>query len=184
MHQVIGRDVVVAIIGGTLLGLSLTRPSPGWLRRVDPSTRLGTEITMTITAFVMGGYAYGSLFVMLHGQLGTAVHKLLHAAAIFLLLYALYVHYEPFFDDGSRLRCAMAGLLYLDVTVASAMAGVVLVEYMLTDSVQSSPLLFISTGIIALLGGLYLLARRCSPRSEELERPPEPDLLPVSQSAK
>lgn len=175
---------MVAIIGGTLLGLSLTRPSPRWVQRVDSSTRLMVEIATTIAAFVMGGYAFGSLLVVLHGQLGVDVNKLLYAAAVFLSLYALYVHYEPFFDEGSRLRWAAAGLLYLDVAVGSAMGGVVLVEYMLTDSVQSSPLLFISTGMAVLLGGLYLLARRVSQRSRDLEHLSGPDLTLVSPSAK
>lgn len=174
---------MVAIIGGTLLALSLTRPSPRWLRGVDSSTRVVVEITVTIAAFVMGGYAYGSLFVVLHGQLGAGVNKLLYAAAVFLLLYALYVHYEPFFDDGSRLRCAVAGLLYLDVAVASAIGGVVLVEYMLANSVQNSPLLLISAGIIAPLLVLYLLAWRYSQRPRDLEQPSDPDLMLVSPSA-
>jgi hypothetical protein len=60
MHDsVSGRDVVVAIIGGTLLGLALTRPRLGWAQRLEESYRWSVEVVTTIVAFVMGGYAYG-----------------------------------------------------------------------------------------------------------------------------
>lgn len=97
MHDAInGRDVVVAIIGGTLLGLALTRPRFGWVERLDDSSRHYVEVVTTVVAYVMGGYAYGALYIVLHRQLGGDIDKLLRGAGLFFGLYAACVHFEPF----------------------------------------------------------------------------------------
>jgi len=97
MHDAIsGSDVVVAIIGGTLLGLALTRPRFAWVEQLDDSGRQYVEVITTIAAFVMGGYAYGSLYIVLHRQVGGDIDKLLRGAGLFFGLYAAAVHFEPF----------------------------------------------------------------------------------------
>ena len=59
MHELSsGSNVVVAIIGGTLLGLALTRPRFRWIERLDDSSRQYAEVVTTIVAFVMGGYVF------------------------------------------------------------------------------------------------------------------------------
>ena len=96
------RDVVVAIVGGTLLTLALTRPRLRWMERLtdqSKSQRLWAERGLTLLAFVMGGYAAASLLMVLHKQLGPQVNSLMFGAAVFLMIYAWLVHFEPFIAE-------------------------------------------------------------------------------------
>jgi hypothetical protein len=130
-----GRDVVVAIIGGTLLALALTRPRLDWLERLDEGSRRSGEIVMTIVAFVIGGYAYGSLYLVLHRQLGGDIDKLLRGAGLIFGTYAVFVHFEPFSDGEGWREVGSAILLYVALAAAAVLGGIVCVEYTLDGNV-------------------------------------------------
>jgi len=159
-NTIIGQDVVIAIIGGTLLGLALTRPRFGWVQRLDDSWRRSVEVLTTIVAFMMGGYAYGALFVVLHRQLGSDVHNLLRGAGFFFAIYALFVHFEPFAEDRNWRERGSAIFLYLALAITSLFAGVVLVEYTLTKAVHARTTLIEMAVLMVVAGGLRWLARR------------------------
>jgi hypothetical protein len=77
------RDVVVAIIGGTMLTLALTRPRLRWVDRLtedSESHRRWAERALTLFAFAMAGYAWTALYIVLHKQLGSQVDTLLSCA--------------------------------------------------------------------------------------------------------
>jgi hypothetical protein len=180
-----GRDVVVAIIGGTLLGLALTRPRLAWAQRLDESFRWSVEVVTTIVAFVMGGYAYGALFVVLHRQLGSDVHQLLRGAGVLIGVYAAFVHFEPFAEGHNWRERGSAIFLYVAVAITSLLGGVVLVEYTLTKAVHAGTTLIEVTVLMVLAGGLYVFARRSRPGTTDSEAvegdPREP--LPASSDA-
>jgi hypothetical protein len=164
MHNPIsGSDVVVAIIGGTLLGLALTRPRFAWVERLDDSSRQYVEVITTIVAFVMGGYAYGALFIVLHRQLDGDIDKLLRGAGLFFGLYAACVHFEPFSEGHGWRELGSAGLLYIAVAIVAILGGVVFVEYTLSHSVSSWPTLIKAALLLLVAYALYWLARRSKP---------------------
>jgi hypothetical protein len=160
MHAAIkGSDVVVAIIGGTLLGLALTRPRLAWLERLDEDSRRSAEIVMTIFAFAIGGYAYCSLYLVLHRQLEGDVDKLLRGAGLIFGAYAAFVHFEPFsHGDGWRER-GSAILLYFAVAISSMFGGVIGVEYTLIGSVKSWVTLVEIVSAVVSTGGVYVFVR-------------------------
>jgi hypothetical protein len=168
MHDAIsGGDVVVAIIGGTLLGLALTRPRFGWVQRLDDSSRQYAEVVTTIVAFVMGGYAYGALYIVLHRQLGGDIDKLLWGAGLFFGLYAACVHFEPFSDGHGWRERGSAIILYVAVALAAMLGGLVFVEYTLRRSVSGGPVL-IKTGVAVLVAyGIYWFVRRPKPNTAD-----------------
>jgi hypothetical protein len=142
MHDAIsGSDVVVAIIGGTLLGLALTRPRFAWIERLDDSSRQYIEVITTIVAFVMGGYAYGSLYIVLHRHLEGDIDKLLRGAGLFFGLYAAAVHFEPFSGGSGWRERSSAVLLYATVASVAILGGLMFVEYILSHNVSSGPTL-------------------------------------------
>jgi hypothetical protein len=155
-----GSDVVVAIIGGTLLGLALTRPRLAWLERLDEDTRRSGEIVMTIVAFVIGGYAYGSLYLVLHRQLGGDIDKLLRGAGVIFGVYAAFVHFEPFSSGEGWREVGSAMLLYVAVAVAGVLGGVVCVEYTLEGNVESWVTLIEMILVVASACGIYVFVRR------------------------
>jgi hypothetical protein len=74
------RSVVVAIVGGTMLTLALTRPRLRWVERLtedSESHRLWAERALTIFAFAMAGYAWTALFLVLHKQLDSEIDAIL-----------------------------------------------------------------------------------------------------------
>jgi hypothetical protein len=161
VHTVVsGSDVVVAIIGGTVLGLALTRPRLAWLERLDEDSRRFAEIVMTVFAFVIGGYAYGSLYLVLHRQLGGDIDKLLRGAGVIFGIYAAFVHFEPFSHGEGWREIGSAMLLYLAVAVAAVLGGVVCVEYTLTGSVESWPILIEAILVVVGACGIYVFVRR------------------------
>jgi hypothetical protein len=161
VHEAINeRDVVVAIIGGTLLGLALTRPRFGWVQRLEEPCRHWIEVVTTVVAFVMAGYAYGALYVVLHRQLGGDIHKLLRGAGYFFAIYALCVHFEPFSDGHGWRERGSAIFLYLAVAITSTFVGIVLVEYTLTEAVSAWSTLIVATVLMVPAGGFYWFVRR------------------------
>ncbi len=178
MHTVItGSDVVVAIIGGTLLGLALTRPRLAWLERLDDGSRRYGEIVMTIGAFVMGGYAYGSLYLVLHRQLGGEIDKLLRGAGVIFGVYAAFVHFEPFSDGEGWREVGSAMLLYVAVAVAAVLSGVICVEYTLDGSVGSWRIFMEMIVPVVSAYGIYRFVRRLQRAVGEVETA---EVLPVS----
>jgi hypothetical protein len=161
VHDAINaRDVVVAIIGGTLLGLALTRPRFGWVERLDDSSRQYAEVITTIVAFVMGGYAYGALYIVLHRQLGGDIDKLLRGAGLFFGLYAACVHFEPFSKGHGWREHMSAIVLYIAVALAAMLGGVVFVEYTLSHSVSGWSTLIKAALAVLVAYGLYWFVRR------------------------
>jgi hypothetical protein len=177
-----GRDVVVAIIGGTLLGLALTRPRFRWVQRLDESSRCLAEILTTIVAFAMGGYAYGALYVVLHRQLGGDIHLLLRGAGFFFAIYALCVHFEPFSQGHNWRERGTAIFLYLAVAITSLLGGVVLVEYTLTKAVHAWTTLIEVAVLMVVAGGFYWFARRSRPGTTDSEHVEEEPGTPLPAS--
>jgi hypothetical protein len=161
MHDAIsGSDVVVAIIGGTLLGLALKRPRFGWVQRLDDSSRSTVEALITVVAFVMGGYAYGSLYIVLHRHLEGDIDQLLRGAGAFFAVYALCVHFEPFSGGHGWQERASAIVLYVAIALASILAGVVFVEYILSHNVSGWPTLIKATLLLLATTVVYVVVRR------------------------
>jgi hypothetical protein len=133
----------------------------------------------------MGGYAYGALFVVLHRQLGSDVHNLLRGAGFFFVTYALFVHFEPFFEGRNWRERASAIFLYLTLAITSAFGGVVLVEYTLTKAVHAGTMLIAVAVLMVVACGLYVFTRRSRPGTTDSEAvegdPREP--LPASSDA-
>lgn len=163
------RDVVVAIVGGTMLTLALTRPRLHWVEQLtegSESNRLWAERALTIFAFAMGGYAWTSLFLVLHKQLGWEIDTVLRGAGYFILAYAWLVHFEPFLAEW-RLRGWLGAItLYTCVAIFAVSIGVVIAEVMLLSSFTLYNLRFLS--ITAVLAGAGWLAYRLIPRLEAL----------------
>lgn len=154
------RDVVVAIVGGTMLTLALTRPRLRWVERLtgeSESHRVWAERALTVFAFAMAGYAWTALYMVLHKQLGHEVNTLLKGAAYFLIVYAWLAHFEPFVAEW-RLRGGLgAGILYTGVAVLAAGVGVVIAETLRSSSFTSGDvkLLSIASGFTFITWLLY-----------------------------
>jgi len=88
--------VILAIVGGTMLTVALTRPRLKWVERLtqgSESQRRWAERGLTALAFVMGGYAWATLFLTLQRQLDGQAAALLKGAGLFLILYAWLIHF-------------------------------------------------------------------------------------------
>jgi hypothetical protein len=137
-HGIEPRSVVVAIVGGTMLTLALTRPRLRWVDRLtegSESHRLWAERAFTLFAFAMAGYAWTALFVVLHKQLGSEVDTMLRGAAFFLIVYAWLVHFEPFVAEWRLGGGLGAAVFYTGVATSAAAAGLMIAEMLLTSSV-------------------------------------------------
>ncbi len=149
--------------------LALTRPRLRWMERLtaqSESTRLWAETGITFFAFAMGGYAWVSLFVVLHRQLGPEVDAMLRGTAAFLIIYASLVHFEPFLATWRRRGAPAAIALYAGVAVPAVIVGVT-VAFMFLEKrwTPTDPrLLFIGCGVAA----IGWLAYRLLPRLESL----------------
>jgi hypothetical protein len=144
------RDVIVAIVGGTMLTLALTRPRLRWVERLTESSeasRRWSERALTIFAFAMAGYAWDSLFIVLHKQLGSEVDTMLRGAGYFLIVYAWLVHFEPFVAEWRLGGWAGAVFLYSGVAAFAASVGVVIANSLLTSSFTGARLLFVAGGV-------------------------------------
>jgi hypothetical protein len=134
-----GRGVVVAIIGGTMLTLALTRPQLRWMAnmpRSGKSQRLWAERALTGFSFVMIGYAGTAVWLVLHRQLDSQTDALLRGAAYFFLVYAGLVHFEPFVNEW-RLRTGIGTfVLYATLMVWAMLVGTIVAEYSLTSNVH------------------------------------------------
>jgi len=105
--------VILAIVGGTMLTVALTRPRLKWVERLtqgSESQRRWAERGLTALAFVMGGYAWATLFLTLQRQLDGQAAALLKGAGLFLILYAWLIHFEPFANEW-RLRGGLGAVV-------------------------------------------------------------------------
>jgi len=112
------RSVIVAIVGGTMLTLALTRPRLRWVERLTEdaeSHRLWAERALTLFGLAMAGYAFTALFLVLHKQLGAEVDTMLRGAAYFLIVYAWLVHFEPFVAEWRLGGGLGAGIFYTGI---------------------------------------------------------------------
>jgi hypothetical protein len=142
------RSVVVAIVGGTMLTLALTRPRLRWVERLTKDSerrRLRAERALTIFAFAMSGYAWTALFLVLHKQLGSEVDAMLRGAVFFLIAYAWLVHFEPFVAEWRLGGGLGAAVLYTGVATSAVAVGLIIAELLLTSSVTYS-LVLLSLG--------------------------------------
>lgn len=143
------RSVVVAIVGGTMLTLALTRPRLRWVEQVtkdSDSHRLWAERALTLFAFAMAGYAWTALFLVLHKQLDGEIDTMLRGAAFFLIAYAWLVHFEPFVAEWRLGGGFGAAVFYTGVATSAVTVGLIIAEILLTSSVTYSLILF-SLGI-------------------------------------
>jgi CBS domain containing-hemolysin-like protein len=146
------RSVVVAIVGGTMLTLALTRPRLRWVERLtedSESHRLWAERALTLFALAMAGYAFAALFLVLHKQLGSEVDTMLRGAAYFLIAYAWLVHFEPFVAEWRLGGGLGTGVLYTGLAFLAIVVGVLIAKALLTPSLTSADLrlILISTAI-------------------------------------
>lgn len=161
------RDVIVAIVGGTMLTLALTRPRLRWVEQLtegSESNRTWAERSLTIFAFAMGGYAWTSLFLVLHKQLESEIDTLLRGAGCFMLVYAWLVHFEPFIVEWRLSGWFGAITLYTCVAIFAASIGVVIADVMILSSFTLDNVGLLS--ITAALAGLGWLVYKLAPRLE------------------
>jgi len=123
------EEIVLTIVGGTMLSLALTRPRLRWMERLteaSPDARLWAERGLTVFAFAVGGYAWVTLFITLHGQLEAGPARLIRVAAYVLIAYAGLTHFEPFVNGRTRSLVAAilayAGWAFLAAGVGAAFA--------------------------------------------------------------
>jgi hypothetical protein len=136
-----GQEIVLAIVGGTMLTLAFTRPRLRWVERLtrdSPTSRLWSERGLTILAFGVGGYAWATLFLTLRGQLDHKSAALVTGAAYVLIAYAWLTHFEPFVDERPTATsvCA-AAFAYTGLAVFAAGLGIAGAEAVRTSSLTS-----------------------------------------------
>jgi hypothetical protein len=161
-HGIEPRSVVVAIVGGTMLTLALTRPRLRWVERLtedSESHRVWAERALTLFAFAMAGYAWTALFLVLHQQLGSEVDTMLKGAAFFLIVYAWLVHFDPFVAEWRLGGGFGATVFYTGVAISSVTAGLIVAEILLTSSVTYS-LVLVALGIAGVSWLFYKLLPR------------------------
>lgn len=167
--QVNPRDVVVAIIGGTMLTLALTRPRLRWVERLtedSESNRVWAERALTLFAFAMAGYAWTALYMVLHKQLGSQVDTLLKGAACFLIIYAWLTHFEPFIAEWRLGGGLGAGTFYTGVAFLAVAIGVIIAEVLRSSSFTLADLRFLA--FAAAITGVSWLFYKMMPRLESL----------------
>ncbi len=155
-----GREVIVAIVGGTLLTLSLTRPRLAWMEQLtkhSESARLNAERALTGFLLVMGGYAATTLLVALHKQLGTQSDALLKVAGGFLFVYAWLVHFQPFMHEWKLRGGFSAALFYTGFVCSAVIVGGLLTELALNGLNWADPWLALAAALT--VAGFWVLYR-------------------------
>lgn len=155
-----GREVIVAIVGGTLLTLALTRPHLKWVERLTEhsrTTRLWAERALTFFSFVMAGYAATSVALVLQKQqINPELGALLKGTAWFLVIYAWLVHLEPFSNEWSLRGGLAACALYSGVVTFAVAVGFAVASLVLTSSLHDAlGLLGTAAGIMVSGWALY-----------------------------
>jgi hypothetical protein len=155
-----GREAIVAIVGGTMLTLALTRPRLRWVENVTKDSDAGRawcERALTFFSLVMAGYAATTLLDALHKQLGAEADSLLEGAGMFLFAYAWLVHFEPFVREWRLRGGSGAAGLYTGVLGAAVIIGGLLSEVALRPSFPLADAAFVPTALVpvALGWGAY-----------------------------
>jgi hypothetical protein len=136
-----GREIVLAIVGGTMLTLAFARPRLRWVERLtrdSPTSRLWSERGLTILAFGVGGYAWATLFLTLRGQLDHRSAALVTGAAYVLIVYAWLTHFEPFVDECPTSTSVLAAAFaYTGSAFFAACIGIAGTEAVRTSSLTS-----------------------------------------------
>lgn len=167
-----GREVIVAIIGGTMLTLALTRPRLRWVERLtdgSDSARVWSERGLTLFSLAMAGYALITVGASLHKQLDSESDALLRGAALFLIGYAWLVHFEPFAREWKLRGGLGACLLYTSVMLATGTFGGVLAEAALTSSIPGSAIRIMAP-LLGLVVFCWLFYRLLPTIMDRLER--------------
>jgi hypothetical protein len=135
------REVIIAIVGGTMLTLALTRPRLRWVERLTDEgskSRLNAERALTCLSLVMLGYALITVDAALHKQLDSGTNGLLRGAVVFLVIYGWLVHFEPFVREWRLNGNLAACLLYSFVFSAMGVLGLLLAEAAETSSLPAN----------------------------------------------
>jgi hypothetical protein len=145
-----GGEIVVAIVGGVLLVLVVTRPQVKWRVIRDRTGLEGVaEAGFTIFSFIVGGFAYKTLFaIVAYSRIDPSAEAALWISAGIILVYALVIHHESFVTP--------AGFLwkqYLICVVTSMTLGVVISDIIFEPE---STVRTVSGGIV--FAGLALYA--------------------------
>ncbi len=142
------KEIILAIAGGTMLTAALTRPRLRWVETLtedSETNRLWAERGLTVFAFVMGGYAWATLFVILQRQLGSESAALLKGASILLILYAWLTHFEPFAREWRLSGGLAAAVLYTGAAFLAGAAGVMGAEVARHPFLHRAQLPFLAT---------------------------------------
>jgi len=171
-----GREVIVAIVGGTMLTIALTRPRLRWaeqLTRHSPRGHLYAERALTALALAMASYAGFSVSLVLHRHISAQADALLDGAACFLGLYAALVNFEPFIHEWRLSDGLRAIYLYLLFGATAGLLGMWIAVVVLEPSfpVRSTEAIGAAFAVILVL---WLLLY---PRAR---RPPQQPALPLS----
>jgi signal peptidase I len=120
-----GGDIVVAIVGGVLLIMVMTRPRVKWPPIVGDRYEWIPEVGLSISAFFVGGFALDVLVAVLrYDSIDAVAKKALVIAAVVITAYGLLVHHEPYIEEGElRLKS------YLLSAAGAAVAGAVFGEF-------------------------------------------------------
>lgn len=122
-----------------MLGLALTQPRFGWVDRLTettPGIRVLVERSLTMLAFGIGGYAWVTLFITLHGDLEPGAARLIRIAAYILIAYAAFTHFEPFASGRTR-SLAAAGVAYVGWAFFAAGLGAASALSVRVDSISA-----------------------------------------------
>lgn len=160
------RDVIVAIVGGTMLTIVLTRPRLRWVDRLTRDSELKrrwAERSLTIFAFTMGGYAWGALFMVLHKQLGAQASAMLKGSAVFFIVYGWLVHFEPFVAEWRLNGWLGAATLYTGIAFFAVSVGAVIADSLLASFGWADARLL---SITAAFAGCTWIFYKLSPRLE------------------
>lgn len=173
------REAILAIVGGTLLTIVLTRPKLRWLEDLTESStsrRRWAERGLSALAFVIGGYAWATLFLVLQTQLGSEYARLVKGAGILIAVYAALIHFEPFIEEWRRRGAFAAGLLYVGCACVFVDVGISLAETLRSTSVSTGVvrLLVLATAVAGTSGLAYLLMPKSDPTLDEPESSEEP----------
>ena len=113
----------------------------------------------------MGGYAAASLLMVLHKQLGPQVNSLMFGAAVFLMIYAWLVHFEPFIAEWRLSGGYRAGVLYTGIAALATIIGAAIAETLLFG-INTNRILLLATGVVFAAGCWAIY--RFLPRLESL----------------
>jgi hypothetical protein len=162
------REAILAIVGGALLTIVLTRPRLRWLERLtehSTARRRWAERALSALAFVMGGYAWATLFLVLQKQLGSEYARLVKGAGFLIVLYAGLIHFEPFLEEWRRRGAVAAGVIYVGCAFLFVGLGVTLAEILRTASFETGDIWLLVVSMTP--AGLGALAYWRMPRSNQ-----------------